>query len=200
MGTFFFMSAVRTTDVRRLERELREIAGKQGFDMVPAKPAEFEDWIAFSTQRGAWTCVQYQQSALDWPEVTRSLSASLASPAFYFEIYDGETWGYRFFEEGRELAKYVSMPAVHEEASDEPDQWTGNIQRVADRLGLTDSRALEQYLVHLDPENPLSEKADPEDEFELSDPWVISDFIRRLDIQWDDQEPGGATHCLVKRR
>lgn len=193
------MTAVRTTAQEDVRRFLVDAVQGQGFGVLLEKPAECDDWMALAPQRGAWTCVQYQQAGLDWCGMTRDLSTRLKSPAFFFQIYDGEVWGYWFFEGGREIGKFVSMPEVYEEATDRPEDWKGNIKAVAARLGIEDADPLTGYLVHLDPEDPISDKVHPGDDCELSDPWVISDFMRKLEILWEDEEGKGSTLYLVKR-
>lgn len=199
MGTFFYLTAVRTSDQAQVERLLCEAVENQGhLTAVLEKPTHYEDFMAFAVQREAWTCVQYQQVGLDWCEVTRHLTARLKAPAFFFQIYDGDVWGYWFFDGGREIAKFVSMPSIYDEATDNPQAWQGNIREVAARLGMPDPSLLEKYLVHLDPEEIDSKKVHPEDSFELSDIWVISDFMDKLGIIWEDKEDKGKTIYIVK--
>lgn len=200
MGTFFFLTAVRSRNSAQVEQILGRFAEEKGFKASFAKSENDEDWMAFTLQRGEWTCVQFQQLAVDWDRATLELSSRLKAPAFFVQIYDGDAWGYRFFDLGRELAKFVNMPAVVEEASERPEEWKGGLQNLASSLSLRNTAALEKYLVHLDPETPPDGKAYPDDEFEAADPWVLSDFLRKLEIQWEDQESQGSMIYLSRKR
>lgn len=180
-----------------MEQCLGEAVERAGYKTLTAKPANFEDWMSFAVQRGDWTCVQYQQFALDWAKTTREVGTRLKAPAFFFQICDGDWWGYRFYDRGEELAKFVSMPAACEEA-ERPEDWTGNAKAVAASLGLKNAASFEKHLVHLDAENPRAGKAYRDDQFEMADPWAVGDFMAKLGILWEDKESQGSMLYLVK--
>lgn len=143
-------------------------------------------------------------SVIICPEPFESLAADmsrlLGAPTFLFHLHDGDSWLYWFFNAGRELDRYDSLPGYWADSDDaELTAVRGRPAVLANALGLN-AATLAPYLVRagIDPEEQVREDYDdvdkalellatdarvhPDDKYDLWDARVMFDFMRRLGI------------------
>lgn len=142
-------------------------------------------------------------ASLVCPEPYESLAADLSRllgcAAFLFHLHDGETWLYWFYEAGRELDRFDSVPEFWDEATtSEMTATLGKPGLLAQKLGV-DAAAIAPYLSrassqdievaeHYDVVDTALDLLDkdarvyPDDRFDVWDARVMYDFMRRLGI------------------
>ncbi len=132
--------------------------------------------------------------------LAEDLSRLLGCEAFLFHLHDGESWLYWFYENGRELDHFDSVPEFWDEAAttEELTRTRGNTRLLADKLGV-DVGEIAPYLSRLtaglsdqgedyDVVDRAMELLDvdarvyPDDRFDVWDARVMYDFMRRLGI------------------
>lgn len=103
-------------------------------------------------------------------------------------VYDEDYWVNAIFEKGTSVSLFASEPSYFSESEEDAAKlkakWSGDANAVSQLLSVP-QEAISPYFVHLDAENPNQPgKAFPDDEFELSNFWVFTDFWRQLGITY----------------
>jgi len=148
-------------------------------------------------------------SGWEWKERREAqlfVSQRLRCPGFLVFIYDGDYWGYEFFDRGKALDHFVQQ-------EDQADQWFPN----QDCCGKPD--VLVQHLPSLDfsviapylKQKPsygspadLKGKVHPDDEFDRFDECAVLDFLRaigvRVGLQRGYVTPNSSIDCSLLRK
>jgi hypothetical protein len=204
MGTFLSLTAVHSADSKTVLGEALAWARSQGWRVLQSEPSNYEDWILEHPPHEKWSFLEFKWSSLDWDALTQILSRQLETAAFFFMIYDGDLWGYHFFDIGQPRGKFISCPSRFPDLEDKSEnevkmEWNGGIPEIVRRLNFMPEKAreLERYARHLSDMNGSYGKANPNDEHTLEDPWVVADFMRCLGIPFPKGETV-STHYLLR--
>jgi hypothetical protein len=155
------------------------------------RPLQFtgEDWqrIDFHHENNGWVVVALD-GGWEWKErreVQLSVSRRLGCPGFLVFVYDGDYWGYEFFDHSAVLDHFV------QEATGEPVGFSGEDCRgrpevVAEHLRFLRAEDIAPYLVQMHnwviPAD-MNIPARPGDEFRRFDECAVLDFLRMLGVR-----------------
>lgn len=133
-----------------------------------------------------------------WPEyfnlhdidLCAALTAALRTVAITTHTYDGDYWTLAVCRDGSVLDRFCTHPGYFARSPQERDQlataWKGDAAVLARELGV-EATALTSYLLHQDSSPPpKGARAQPDDEFDLSNMWVFTDLWRRLGARYPD--------------
>lgn len=104
------------------------------------------------------------------------VSKRLGCTGFLVFVYDGDYWGYEFFDKGQVLDHFVQDPEGGEYWFPH-DDCKGNAALVASRLPHVRAEEIQPYLTQRPPRNI---KARPSDEFHMRSECAVLDFMRTL--------------------
>lgn len=203
MGTFLYLAAVRSGDYKSILDKSLEWTRANGWRTTTAEPPEYEDWIIQYPSHEEWSYLEFKWNTLDWEDMTRSLSQYHGTPGFFFFIYDGDAWGYQYYDSGQLIGKFVSCPSMYPDTQDTPAEiiqreWNGAISEICLRMNIQHTENdIRRYIRHLEDKDISLGKAHPDDGHELEDPWVVADFMRRLGIMYPKGDPIN-THYIVR--
>jgi hypothetical protein len=205
MGMFLSMSGVvgaTSADVLAALKTFAEQAS-QVCDLAEGRPGE--SGIGVISGGGGSCTVIYPEDFLDWDQASEHLSATLSKPVFSFHIHDGDLWMYILFHEGQPVDHFNPVPAYWEEnlPQEDLDLWKGNAKLVSQLVPSAAAEAIAKYLITWDLEAETTPKAYPEDEFPVCDCWQVSDFMKKLGLDYpiaDDGSVLGETFYLGKKK
>lgn len=126
-------------------------------------------------------------------EFTAEISRSIWGPCIVFFDFEQDMWGYELFFDGVLADRFWDRPGILSLAARD---YRGDAERLA-RTFAVRAEAVAPYLKHM--ENEDGEKAFPDDEFPLGDPWVRVDFMRRLGLIYPELgERGVGRYVQIK--
>ncbi len=115
--------------------------------------------------------------------VPQAVSEDLSCPALLCYIYDGDFWGYYFYDRGERVDAFDPIPDYFGEVSEkEREELRGQSEVIARYFNVEPSR-IERYLVPWDEELLDSgefPKAYPDDKFGTGEDWQMADFLRTI--------------------
>jgi hypothetical protein len=188
MGHFLAVSAFRDRTTDDVVRVLSDYAGAHGVScelVSDGSSDEAVDALVFPQTNG-WTVVLWPPffNFYDAP-LCAYASRELGTLAATVNVDDGDYWTHILFDRGETVDRFVSIPSYFEVDEADTGAWAGNPARLAAALG-RDSDEISPYLVQLDPDDEVLEKAFEDDEFSLDDFWVFTDMWQRMGIAYPD--------------
>lgn len=180
MGVFINVLIVKGHKEDEVRKVLEKYENHPDWNLVPAECQyqEYNDGVTISLND--W-CAGYES-------MTQELSAELACPVMLCYIYDGDYWGYYFYENGMEIDSFSPIPDYFEEISDEERQrFAGNSKVIAQYFNV-DEQKIKNYLQQwsddmLDSEE--SSTAYEDDEFSIGEDWQLTDFMRKIGYPYE---------------
>jgi hypothetical protein len=198
MGHFLAVTAIHTESVSEVAQAISEFVQSHGVSHETMSgatpPQEATDALIFNPVNG-WMVVLWPSyfNAHDFPLI-KSIALSRGWLISGVHVYDGDYWEHLAFNKETELHSFCSRPGYW---ADEPAE----LERVAAfkpqpqafcaALGVPVS-LISPYLVDVDKLPDDDAKAQAEDQFELADFWVFTDFWQKLGIIYPDppENPG----------
>jgi len=195
MGLFLAMSGIAGADLDVVKNSLKSYA-KEHDGRMEASPATAETWeflIVSESQPGRIT-VAYPGEFMNWDDAAADLSRSLDVPVFSFHIHDDDLWMYVLFDKGEEIDCFNPIPAYwsNEMSDEEVAKWKGDPTLIAKQWPGVKPEAVEKYLVSWDLDDAAPGKAYPDDQFASGDCWQLTDFMRRLGLDYPIDDRGQA--------
>lgn len=128
------------------------------------------------------TSVLLNENCTGYGELAQTLSDKLARPVLLLYIYDEDFWGYFFYENGRELDCFQTMPDYFEENSEEDNLHAGgNSRLIAEYFGVEEAEINKYFRVWTEELlDDYEAKAYEDDAFGQCDCWQMVDFMRKL--------------------
>ena len=200
MGVFVAAAAFRTDNADAVLDAVRCFFREQRWPAQPVETqaAEAGEDVFVHPPASGWTVVLWPRYFTDIPAV-RFVSAALSVAASAVRIHDGDYWAHLLVDRGRVLDRFASMPDYF---TDDPDEvarlitrWAGNAAALAEVFSRSEAH-IAPYLVHvrlddldeqaddLQDAEACSGKALPDDAYDRDDPWVFTDFWRRVGITY----------------
>jgi len=142
--------------------------------------------INFHREHNGWAVVNLD-GGWEWKvrrEAQLFVSQSLCCAGFLIFVYDGDYWGYEFFDRGEAMDHFV------QDTSGEPigfpgEDCRGNPSVIAEHLPFLRAEDVAPYLVQK-PDWPIPESMNvpvrPGDEFSRFDECAVLDFVRMLGV------------------
>ena len=174
-----------------------------------------ENQVMISNEAPDWMLLIYPNGFNDGFSCTEILSEKLDCKAFNFEIYDGQFWWYNFFKSGDLLDIFWQHPTyfvgLHpdEKIDDEIlKARKGNPELIAEEYFGLPMQVIEPYYVQFDDEEfaniknenlkkykkklktakeTFNFKANSDDKYPLSSPWVFTDFAAKFGLIYPTQ-------------
>jgi hypothetical protein len=189
VGLFLAASGVIGADSAAVERSIGSFANAHGgtFESRAGRPDDPK--LAIIAQCGPNTTVLYPRGFIGWDELSQHLSKELQLPVFSFHIHDGDLWMFILFDKGDKVTQFNPIPEYWEELDpQEKASWAGDAQAVCQHVrGLTPD-SIKNYLVEWTEDVELSgRKAYADDEFAYGNDWQLTDFMRRVGLQYPDR-------------
>lgn len=118
-----------------------------------------------------------------YEDIPLEISRELTTSAMLCYIYDGDYWGYFFYDKGKEADSFNPIPDYFEEISDEEKQrLSGNSKVIAQYFNVDESR-IKKYLVLWNDDifdTDEMPKAYDDDEFGTGEDWQMADFMKAI--------------------
>jgi hypothetical protein len=225
MGETLSVSAVANRTVAEVVQGLCGLTARFGIptEVLAGPEADPERDTLVRPAPSGWTVIFWPELTLFDDSFYQGLSRELEALIAAAEIYDGGSWSHCLAEGGELLDRFSSAPEDHalglqdEDAEQARRKWRGNAAVIAARLSVP-VEVVSPYLVRhasvphrqalgglkgalrwLGLSGQRSEqraiKAFPDDQFELDNCWVFTDFWRRLGIEYSD-DPDTSDRCL----
>jgi len=146
--------------------------------------------------KGDWCAVHAEQPLAAGGALCARLSRNLNAPTLWMRVPQ-DFWEYRLFIGGREVDRFSQVPQLSEPYAADPERWKGRTATLASAFGVTEAE-IAKYLVQWPKEAwqrpseygedtkrfSWGKKAHPDDEFPVSDYWVMCDFSRRIGLEY----------------
>jgi hypothetical protein len=147
-----------------------------------------DEWkrIDFHHENNGWVVVALD-GGWEWNErreVQLLVSRRLWCPGFLVFVYDGDYWGYEFFDHGEPLDHFVQDSAAQPVWFPGED-CRGNAEAVAEHLPFLRTEDIAPYLVQKHDwviPRGVNVPARPSDEFRRFDECAVLDFLRMLGV------------------
>lgn len=166
---------------RLILRELAQEAGPQ----LGLRP---DDCRWYSYDAGA--AVLLNDGCAGYEDLAQALSDQLPWPVMLLYIYDGDFWGYEFYQWGKTLDAFATLPGYF--SPGQPPDKRGDASCVAKFFGV-EKAAIERYLIPW-PEGLADTDEDTvyayeRDFYGLEDPWQMWDLMKALGFNYDLLNP-----------
>jgi hypothetical protein len=194
------MSGIAGPDSDAVTAALMQYADEHGGQMEPAEATgESFDFLIISESLPGRVSVMYPGEFMGWDDASAYLSRTLDAPVFSFHIHDDDLWMYTLFHRGEEIDHFNPIPAYWTDKISvaEIAKWKGDAAKIAALWPGIRAGQLANYLVAWDFDSGVSSKAYPDDRFAAGDSWQLTDFLRRLSLDYpiDDRgHPHGETY------
>lgn len=198
MGLFLAASGIIGADSAAVERSVGSFAAAHGGTFESQVGTTADSNIAVIAQRGSNTTILHPREFMRWDELSEHLSIELCLPVFSFHIHDGDLWMFVLFDKGEIVTRFNPIPEYwgeldpHEKAS-----WAGDAPAICQRIPGLSPDSIEHYFVEWTEEVADSgRKAYPDDEFPYGIDWQMTDFMRRIGLEYPldrDGNPNGKT-------
>ena len=198
MGYFLAVSAFKNQPVEAVAKCTASYTGKHGVGCKPKSDGQTNlnpktDAAIYAPANG-WTVVL-------WPayfnihdiEACRALSEQMQAVVATVHVYDDAYWTNVLFDQGRRLDQFASIPNYFEGGPEIAQRWGGDASVVARAMSVPEAQ-IAPYFAKIG-EADLG-KAFVDDEFELSNFWVFTDFWRRIGIRY----PADVSKCALQLR
>ena len=170
MGLFLQTAVIPGGDEKEVRGAVERLAQREDLDMnLDISGCRF-------SSNGKGVLVLFNDWCTGYENLAKSLSQETGKAVLLLYMYDGDFWGYFFWENGVELDNFSAVPDYFGEDERIPDL-SGNPALIAARFNIPEEDAA-RYLVNwslddLDGE----EKAFEDDEFPVGDCWQMADFM-----------------------
>ena len=190
MGHFFAVTAFKTENEKLVSDAIVEYSTAydvkaRALDKVN-EPNEKSHAILFPQANG-WCVVIWPRyfNIHDVP-LAKTISEKYSLLVSTVNVYDGDYWCHYLFNAGEEIDAYCSIPNYwaesESESEDSINKFKGNPELVAQYMGIEKTN-IEGYYQHLLEDKEYG-KVYSEDESELDDFWVFTDFWNKLGIEY----------------
>lgn len=181
MGMFLNVLIVQNTKEEDVKKSLEKAGGVYpDWNLVPEE-CKYKECNSGVKVLLSDMCAGYE-------DIPKEISKELMCPAMLCYIYDGDYWGYDFYDSGREIDSFNPMPEYFEEVSEEEKQrLSGNSEIIARYFHIDEAR-IKNYLIPWDDDildADESTKAYEEDEFCIGEDWQIADFMNAIGYSYD---------------
>lgn len=120
-----------------------------------------------------------------YESLAEELSGTAPGPVMVLYMYDGDYWGYLFYQNGAALDQFSSLPDYFGEGS--PPDCPGNAELLAKLFGVP-ADSIAPY-VRPWREEAMGGFARQGDQFEIGDCWQLADFLEALGFSYDQLCP-----------
>lgn len=169
----------------------------KSFNIARDKPSEATGWnwdsIDVHAADNDWVVVELDRG-WEWEkrrEAQLFVSKRLWCAGFLVFVYDGDYWGYEFFDHGEVFDHFV-------QDKEEASQWfkgedcIGKAELLAEHLPFLDIHDIAPYLIQEPEHGPEREalqcKVRPDDEFSRFDECAVLDFLRAIGVNVELQD------------
>lgn len=138
-------------------------------------------------------CVQilFNENSSGYEKLAECLSKEVGRPVLLLYIYDGDYWGYYFYNNGEFLDAFNPIPDYFGDVSDEErEKSSGNSAIIAQYFKI-DEAEIKDYLVEwtAEKEENFEDTIYEDDEFGQCEDWQLADFMKKLGyLYWDGNE------------
>lgn len=171
MGLFLQTAIVRDCREMEIRKAVEKLASEMG--LIPEQ--------CHYRESGAGCAVLFNDDCYGFNELAMRLSIELSRPVMLLFIYDGDFWGYFFYDKKVELDSFDSLPDYFESSPGEQQSSAGDSTVIADYFHV-EQKDIERYLRFWteDMMEQYEKPAYPGDEFGQCDCWQMADFMRKL--------------------
>ncbi len=201
MGLFLSMSGVIGPSESALVDSLQAYAKSNDGFLKAEKLTTEDDGCLVISEGVRGITVLYPSGFCEWDDASLFLSLQLSKPVFSFHIHDGDLWMYSLYENGQFVDQFNPLPDYWQELTEEDRKmWAGSALRVAKRVPGLAPEEVSKYLVFWGDdvlESDERKKAYPTDEFYYGDDWQLTDFMKKIGLDYpvDERgEPRGVTY------
>ena len=205
MGLFLAASGIVGAESEAVERSIGSFASSHGGSFEPRSGTTDKPGIAVITQGGPNTTVLYPNGFMGWDELSQHLSKELQVAVFSFHIHDGDLWMFILFDKGNRVAQFNPIPEYWGELDPgEKVSWAGDVQAVCQHVpGLAPDLIKNYFTEWTEEVVGAGRKAYPDDEYGIGTDWQLTDFMRKVGLEYPiakDGSPHGRTFYLKVRR
>lgn len=184
MGEFINALIVRDNNEEKVRKTLKKIGSG------PEGSLSFEDCQYIEYNRGVNVLLE-DNMEFGCEKIAKTLSKELSCPVMLCYIFDGDFWGYFFYNKGEDLDWFMSMPDYFGEAPEEERQMAaGDSKMIADFFYVEEGK-IENYL-QIWPMDIWDREEDTYayegDEYPAGQCWQIVDFMRAIGFPYESKE------------
>lgn len=195
MGLFLSMSGVAGASRREIEEALSAYARTRG-GLLEAAEGLFEspNILAIVEGEADRFTILYPWDFFAWDDASSFLSRTLGSPVFSLHLHDEDLWMYVLYSGGEEVDRFNPIPDYWSDGMSEEEyvQWSGDASVVARVWAGVEAEEIRSYLVRWDLDDEEPGKAYADDRHRYLDCFQLSDFMRRLGLEYPLDEHGKA--------
>jgi len=128
--------------------------------------------------------ILFNYECIGYERLAKAISEEVKGPVMLLYIYDGDFWGYYFYDNGIGLDRFDPMPDYFEEVSEELKQLVkGNAEVIANYFKI-EKALIEKYLIFWQCQK-TDEKAYETDEYCIGESWQMADFMQAIGYPYE---------------
>jgi hypothetical protein len=193
MGAFFSLSGAIGAGQEQVQDALRAYCISRNGEFRAQDGTVDDDGILVLLSCLAGISVLYPHDFLDWDDASAFLSRQLDKPVFSFHIHDGDLWMFGLYVSGSAAAHFNPIPGYWNDnlSDDEREQWRGDANQLAKYIPDLQPESVDRYLVQWDLDDDKPGRAYPNDRFCYEDSWQLTDFMRKVGLDFPIDDSGG---------
>ena len=180
MGAFVNTLIVKGRKAADVKNVLDRKGDDPSWNLVPAE-CQYREY-------GGGTAVLLSDMCAGYDAMTQELSEELACPVMLCYIYDGDFWGYFFFDSGRAVDTFMPMPNYFEEVPEEEQKKAAGSSSVIAGYFDVDEADIRNYLRRWPDgiwDSDEEARAYDGDEACIGQDWQMADFMRALGYPYE---------------
>ena len=153
---------------------------------------DYPDWYLVSEECQYQKCgsgvkVLLSDMCCGYEDIPKEISEKLMCPVLLCYIYDGDYWGYFFYENGKELDVFKPIPDYFEDISMEQRKHLAGNSEIISKYFNIDNAKIKNYLQEWTEDILEAEekRAYEDDEFCIGEDWQMADFMKAIRYSYD---------------
>ena len=147
----------------------------------------FQKNVNINQKCGSGVKVLLSEMCCGYEDIPKEISEKLMCPVLLCYIYDGDYWGYFFYENGKELNVFNPIPDYFEDISMEQRKHLAGNSEIISKYFNIENAKIKNYLQEWTEDilEAAEKRAYEGDECCIGEDWQMADFMKAIGYSYD---------------
>ena len=191
MSLILNLFAIKNSEPVDIERSFSDYAQSTKGFLKESTELPDEYGVHMTTLGNNTVCLFTSYAQYDIDDIAKHLSDNLKTITLSLGIYEGITWFYTLYQNGKEEDCFSTSPSQCLRKGENAKKYKGNANIFSSIWSNLNAQSIEKYFFNHEKllnRLKLNKKAYPEDEYEAWDGWQMVDFLEKLGLAYPFSE------------